>query len=50
MSLEEMALLKPLNASLGLMLENVSPRFSQKGMPHFSAPDKAPDAAPEDDS
>jgi FO synthase len=44
MSLEEMALLKPLNASLGLMLENVSPRFSQKGMPHFSAPDKAPDA------
>ena len=30
MSLEEMALLKPLNASLGLMLENVSPRFSQK--------------------
>jgi FO synthase len=25
------------------MLENVSKRFSQKGMPHFSAPDKHPD-------
>jgi FO synthase len=37
-----MKLLKPLNASLGLMLENVSPRLSQKGMPHFSAPDKHP--------
>ena len=38
----EMQLLKPVNASLGLMLENVSPRLSQKGMPHFSAPDKHP--------
>jgi len=43
LSLEEMQLLKPVNASLGLMLENVSPRLSQKGMPHFSAPDKHPD-------
>jgi 7,8-didemethyl-8-hydroxy-5-deazariboflavin synthase CofG subunit len=40
---DEMALLKPVNASLGLMLENISPRFSRKGMPHFSAPDKDPD-------
>jgi FO synthase len=40
---DEMNLLKPVNASLGLMLENVSPRLSQKGMPHFSAPDKNPD-------
>jgi 7,8-didemethyl-8-hydroxy-5-deazariboflavin synthase CofG subunit len=39
---EEMKLLKPVNASLGLMLENVSPRLSMKGMPHFSAPDKDP--------
>src|SRR5437870_4046757 len=38
----EMQLLKPVNASLGLMLENVSPRLSEKGMPHFSAPDKHP--------
>jgi FO synthase len=43
LSRDEMILLKPLNASLGLMLENVSPRLSVKGMPHFSAPDKAPD-------
>ena len=39
---EEMKLLKPVNASLGLMLENVSTRLSLKGMPHFSAPDKDP--------
>lgn len=39
---DEMKMLKPLNASLGLMLENVSPRLSQRGMPHFSAPDKDP--------
>jgi 7,8-didemethyl-8-hydroxy-5-deazariboflavin synthase CofG subunit len=39
---DEMKLLKPVNASLGLMLENVSPRMSLKGMPHFSAPDKDP--------
>src|SRR5262245_21746503 len=39
---EEMLLLKPVNASLGLMLENVSRRLLQKGMPHFSAPDKDP--------
>ncbi len=39
---EEMNLLKGVNASLGLMLENASPRLSQRGMPHFSAPDKDP--------
>ena len=38
----EMQMLKPLNASLGLMLENVSPRLAQRGMAHFSAPDKDP--------
>ena len=43
LSKDEMRLLKPVNASLGLMLENVSPRLSQKGMPHFSAPDKHPE-------
>jgi FO synthase len=40
---DEMKLLKPVNASLGLMLENVSPRLSMRGMPHFSAPDKDPE-------
>ena len=43
LSRAEMALLKPVNASLGLMLENVSARLTEKGMPHFSAPDKHPD-------
>ena len=42
LSYEEMELLKPVNASLGLMLETVSPRLSLRGMPHFSAPDKDP--------
>jgi FO synthase len=42
LSYQEMQLLRPLNASLGLMLENVSPRLLQRGMPHFSAPDKNP--------
>src|SRR5436190_12847445 len=42
LSLDEMKLLRPLNASLGLMLENVSARLSERGMPHFSAPDKLP--------
>jgi 7,8-didemethyl-8-hydroxy-5-deazariboflavin synthase CofG subunit len=42
LSYDEMKFLRPLNASLGLMLENVSPRLSLRGMPHFSAPDKEP--------
>jgi 7,8-didemethyl-8-hydroxy-5-deazariboflavin synthase CofG subunit len=42
LSFDEMKMLKPFNASLGLMLENVSPRLSLRGMPHFSAPDKNP--------
>jgi FO synthase len=39
---EEMAQLRPVNASLGLMLENVSPRLRERGMPHRYAPDKDP--------
>jgi FO synthase len=39
---DEMRVLKAVNASLGLMLENISPRLSTRGMPHFSAPDKDP--------
>ena len=42
LSRNEMQLLQPLNVSLGLMLENVSPRLTERGMPHFSAPDKHP--------
>lgn len=39
---EEMALLQPVNVSLGLMLENVSDRLCRPGGPHASAPDKHP--------
>lgn len=38
----EMANLRPLNVSLGLMLENVSERLCAVGGPHESAPDKKP--------
>ncbi len=42
MSRDEMASLKPVNASMGLMLETVSPRQRQKGEVHYYAPDKEP--------
>jgi len=42
MSREEMALLKPVNVSMGLMLENSSPRLRRKGEAHYYAPDKDP--------
>jgi FO synthase len=38
----EMAGLRPFNPSMGLMLENVSPRLMEPGMPHFECPDKDP--------
>jgi 7,8-didemethyl-8-hydroxy-5-deazariboflavin synthase CofG subunit len=42
LSVEQMAALRPWNASMGLMLESASPRLRQRGMPHFHAPDKDP--------
>ncbi len=42
LSRQEMRDLRPLNASLGLMLESVSPRLSRRGGAHFNAPDKDP--------
>jgi len=42
MSREEMTGLKPVNVSMGLMLENISPRLRRKGEAHFHAPDKDP--------
>jgi FO synthase len=38
----EMERLRPVNVSLGLMLENVSPRLRARGMAHQHAPDKEP--------
>src|SRR5467141_586436 len=37
-----LARLKDSNASVGLMLENVSPRLMRNGLPHANAPDKVP--------
>jgi len=42
LSRAEMEALRPWNASMGLMLENASPRLRERGMPHFHAPDKDP--------
>jgi FO synthase len=42
LSRADMIRLKEVNVSLGLMLENVSPRLCQPGMPHHRAPDKRP--------
>jgi FO synthase len=42
MSDEDIAALRPSNPSMGLMLENVSPRLMEPGMPHHDCPDKAP--------
>jgi len=42
LSREEMAALRPLNVSLGLMLESTSTRLLERGGAHFNAPDKDP--------
>jgi FO synthase len=42
LSKDEMAALRPVNVSMGLMLENVSPRLRDRDMPHQFAPDKDP--------
>jgi len=39
---EELVRLRPVNASMGLMLETTSTRLREKGGPHFHAPDKEP--------
>jgi len=42
LSRRDMQRLRPVNVSLGLMLENISERLCEKGMPHHKAPDKRP--------
>jgi FO synthase len=42
MTQSEMAMLRPLNASMGLMLESISPRLRARGGVHQWAPDKEP--------
>ncbi|HWP26314.1 MAG TPA: 5-amino-6-(D-ribitylamino)uracil--L-tyrosine 4-hydroxyphenyl transferase CofH [Xanthobacteraceae bacterium] len=42
MSEAEIALLRTVSVSQGIMLENVSERLCQRGQPHFGSPDKHP--------
>src|ERR1700674_5186104 len=42
MTRDEMRALRPLNVSMGLMLENISPRLRERGGVHQAAPDKDP--------
>ncbi len=42
MSAEELALLRGVSASQGIMLETASSRLSERGGPHFGSPDKLP--------
>ena len=42
MSYEEMARLKQVAPSMGMMLETSSDRLSERGGPHFGSPDKVP--------
>jgi len=42
MTRAELAALKEVNASLGMMLENASPRLLEPGEPHHNAPSKHP--------
>ena len=39
---DHVARLRPTNPSMGLMLENISPRLLEPGMPHHKCPDKDP--------
>ena len=43
MTEQEMVALRPSNPSMGLMLENVSPRLMEPGMPHHGSPTKDPE-------
>jgi FO synthase len=43
MAAQDFAALRPVAASMGLMLETASPRLSERGGPHFGSPDKLPE-------
>ena len=44
MTREDLLLLRPVSASMGLMLESTSLRLAEKGRPHHGSPDKLPAA------
>ncbi|RLA02571.1 MAG: 7,8-didemethyl-8-hydroxy-5-deazariboflavin synthase [Gammaproteobacteria bacterium] len=39
---DEVAMLRPVSASMGIMLESSAQRLCEKGMPHYGSPDKEP--------
>ena len=41
---DELAVLRPVAASMGIMVESLSERLTEKGMPHYGSPDKKPAA------
>ena len=42
MTPSDISALRPTNVSMGLMLENISDRLTEEGMPHHLCPDKVP--------
>ncbi|HKK29276.1 MAG TPA: 7,8-didemethyl-8-hydroxy-5-deazariboflavin synthase CofG, partial [Alphaproteobacteria bacterium] len=44
MTREQMEILRPVAASMGIMVESLSERLTEKGMPHYGSPDKQPAA------
>ncbi len=42
MTKDEMTALRPVSASMGIMLETISDRLSERGGPHWGSPDKQP--------
>jgi len=42
MTADEIAMLRPVSASMGLMLESSAERLCRRGGPHYGSPDKAP--------
>ncbi len=42
MTAEELDRLRPVSPSMGIMLESLSDRLCEKGMPHYGSPDKVP--------
>mgnify|MGYP003323849951 FL=1 len=43
MTAPEMAELRKVSISMGIMLESAATRLTEKGMPHYGSPDKAPE-------
>jgi FO synthase len=41
---DDLAVLRPVSASMGIMVESLSERLTEKGMPHYGSPDKKPQA------